>query len=260
MSKLKVVAIIPARMASSRFPGKPLARILDLPMVEHVRRRTLLANSVDEVVVATCDQEIADVVTKAGGKAVMTSNTHERAVERVAEAAVQVTADVIVVVQGDEPLIEPGTVKLTVAPFIDSNEIVCVSLLSPLESNADYSNSNIVKAACDQNGYVLYLSRSPIPYYQQNGSCPIYRETGIRAFRTDFLQTYAALPETPFECVESVDLMRVLEHGYKIFGVPTEYFTIGVDHAFDVPIVENILRTNPAQRSLHRKIDDVVTR
>jgi len=247
-------------MASTRYPGKPLARILDLPMVEHVRRRTLLADGVDEVVVATCDQEIANVVTEAGGIAVMTSDTHERAVERVAEAALQLTADVVVIVQGDEPLIEPGTVELTTAPFIDSDEIVCVSLLSPLESKADYSNPNIVKAACDRNGYVLYFSRAPIPYFQRNGSCPIYRETGIRAFSTDFLQTYAALPETPFERVESVDLMRVLEHGYRIFGVPTDYSTIGVDHDFDVPIVENILRTNPAQQSLHRKITNAATR
>ena len=241
-------------MASTRYPGKPLAPILDLPMVEHVRRRTLLADSVRKVVVATCDQEIADAVINAGGIAVMTSDSHERACERVAEAARSLTADVVVVVQGDEPLLEPGAVELAAAPFLESNEVVCVSLLSPLESEADYSNPNIVKAACDQDGYVLYLSRAPIPYFQRKGSCPIYRETGIRAFSADFLQTYAGLLETPFERVESVDLMRVLEHGYRIFGVLTEYSTIGVDHDFDVSIVENILRTDPAQQSLHRQV------
>ena len=250
----KVIVVIPARMASSRFPGKPLAKIQDIPMVEHIRRRALLADSVADVVVATCDQEIVDVVRAAGGKAVMTSNKHERASERVAEAMDGLSGDIVVVLQGDEPLVLPEVVEVVTAPFYEQEDLVCVSLISPLESEADFSNPNIVKAACDQQGYILYFSRAPIPYFQQPGSPPIFRETGIRAFRADFLQIYSSLPETPFERVESVDMMRLLEHGHKIFGVATDYVTIGVDHPQDVEIVENILKTDPIQKSIHREI------
>lgn len=251
---MKVIVIIPARMASSRFPGKPLANIFGLPMIEHVRRRALLADGVDEVVVATCDQAIMDVVTQAGGKAVMTSDKHERATERVAEAMLSLTGDVVVVAQGDEPLLFPEALQNVAAPFFEYDDLTCVSLLSPLEGEADYSNPNIVKAACGQRGHVLFLSRAPIPYFQRHGSCPIYRETGIRAFRADFLPTYVNLPETPFERVESVDMMRLLEHGYKILGVPTDYETIGVDHPEDVGKVEHILYSDSVQRALHERI------
>ena len=252
--KSKVIVVIPARMASSRFPNKPLAYIRDLPMIEHVRRRALLAEGIDEVVVATCDQAIMDVVTEAGGKAVMTSDKHERSTERVAEALDSLTGDVVVVVQGDEPLLLPEVIGQVAAPLLDRDDLTCVSLLSPLESEADYTNPNIVKAACDQRGHILFFSRAPIPYFQRPGRCPIYRETGIRAFRADFVQTYTALPETPFERVESVDMLRLLEHGYKILGVPMEYTTVGVDHPEDVDIVEHILRTDSVQRGLYEQI------
>ena len=252
--KKKIIAVIPARMASSRFPNKPLAHILGLPMIEHVRRRALLARGVDEVVVATCDQAIMDVVTQAGGKAVMTADTHERSTERVAEAMGSLTGDVVVVAQGDEPLLLPEDLRLVAAPFLERDDLTCVSLLSPLEGKADYTNPDIVKAACDQRGHILFFSRAPIPYFQRPGSCPIYRETGIRAFRADFLQTYVDLPETPFERVESVDMLRLLEHGHTIFGVPTEYATVGVDHDYDVPRVEHILQTDPIQQALYEQI------
>ena len=253
-AKNKAIVVIPARMASSRFPNKPLAHILGLPMIEHVRRRALLARGVDEVVVATCDQVIMDLVTQAGGKAVMTSDKHERSTERVAEAMGSLTGDVVVIVQGDEPLLPPEVIGQVAAPLLGHDGLTCVSLLSPLEGEADYTNPNIVKAACDQHGHILFFSRAPIPYFQRPGLCPIYRETGIRAFRAVFLQTYVDLPETPFERVESVDMLRLLEHGYNVFGVPTEYATVGVDHAEDVAIVEHILRTDSVQRALYEQI------
>lgn len=252
--ELKTIVVIPARMASSRFPGKPLAMIRDLPMIEHIRRRALLAQGVDDVVVATCDQAIVDAVTEAGGKAVMTSDKHERATERVAEAMTNLSGDIVVVLQGDEPLVMPEAIEFVAAPFSEQDDLVCVSLISPLESDADYTNPNIVKAACDQQGNILYFSRAPIPYFQRSGSCPIFRETGIRAFRSGFLEIYRALPETPFERIESVDMMRLLEHGYKIFGVPTSYPTIGVDHPEDITLVERILHTDPTQLALYNRI------
>ena len=250
----KTIVVIPARMASTRFPGKPLAKIMGLPMIEHIRRRALLAEGIDQVVVATCDQEIMDFVLENGGSAVMTSDLHERSSERVAEAMALLSGDVVVVAQGDEPLLFPEELQQVAEPFMEDDTIQCVSLLSPLEGDDDYHNPNIVKAVCDQKGFLIFLSRAPIPYYIKTGKCPIYRETGIRAFRSDFLQEYISLPETPFERVETVDMLRVLEHGHKIFGVLTEYATIGVDHKEDIAIVEAVLRENPPQLALFKKI------
>ncbi len=253
MKKTKI-AIIPARMASSRFPGKPLTKILDLPMIEHIRRRALLANGVDDVIVATCDKIIMDVVTEFGGKAIMTSDKHERSSERIAEAMNSLEGDIVVVAQGDEPLLMPENLRQVTEPLFENNHLSSVSLLSSIENASDFADINIVKAVCDQAGYILFYSRAPIPYMMQSGNCPVYRETGIRAFRASFLQTYVNLPETPFECVESVDMLRLLEHGYKVFSVLSDQSSIGVDHKEDVIKVEHILKTDPIQKALYQKI------
>jgi 3-deoxy-manno-octulosonate cytidylyltransferase (CMP-KDO synthetase) len=250
----RAIAVVPARMASSRFPGKPLVKILDLPMIEHVRRRALLADGIDEVVVATCDQEIMDAVEAAGGKAVMTGDGHERSTERVAEAMLSLAGDIVVVAQGDEPLLMPGDLDLVANPFRDRDDLESVSLLSPLEGDADFHNPSIVKAACDRSGHIMFYSRAPIPFVQKEGDCPIYRETGIRAFRADFLQTYVNLPETPFELVESVDMMRLLEHGHRVLGVATDGVTFGVDHAEEADRIVEIVESDPVQRALYETI------
>jgi 3-deoxy-manno-octulosonate cytidylyltransferase (CMP-KDO synthetase) len=247
----KVVVVVPARMASSRYPGKPLAKILDLPMIEHVRRRALLAEGIDDVIVATCDLEIVEVVERAGGKAVMTADTHERSTERVAEAMLSLEGDIVVVAQGDEPLMLPRDLELVAAPLRRDDELGCVSLLSPLEDEEDFANPNIVKAACDQRGYIMFYSRASIPFVQKPGPSPIFRETGIRAFDADFLQTYVSLPETPFELVESVDMMRLREHGYQVLGVVTDGVTLGVDHVEEVERIENELRADSVQKALY---------
>ncbi len=246
----KVVAVIPARMASSRFPGKPLVSIAGLPMVEHVRRRALLAGGVDEVVVATCDTSILQAVTAAGGRALMTKDTHERCTDRVAEAMLSLDSDVVAIVQGDEPLLLPGAVEAVIRPLVERDDVVCTNLLSPLESDDDLGNPNIVKAVCARDGRVLLLSRAPIPYFRKKEACPVYRQTGIMALTADFLRTYSMLPETPFERVESVDMLRVLEHGFQILGVPLDYSTVGVDRPVDVPVVEQLLERDPVQRDL----------
>ena len=254
MMQRKTIAIVPARMASSRYPGKPLAMIAGLPMIEHVRRRALLAKGIDEVVVATCDQEIVAVVEKAGGRAIMTANSHERSTERVAEAMRSLSGDVVVVAQGDEPLLLPSDLELVAAPFGQHPEVQSVSLLSPVEGPPDFANPNIVKAMCDRQGYIMLYSRAPIPYFQKQGPCPVYRETGIRAFRADFLQIYVNLPETPFEKVEAVDMMRLREHGYQVLGVTTKGVTLGVDHPGEVARIEQELRQDPLQRELYERI------
>lgn len=237
-------------MASSRFPGKPLVHILGLPMVEHVRRRALLARGIDQVVVATCDTSIFDAVAGFGGRAVMTADTHERCTDRVEEAMRTLAGDIVVMVQGDEPLLVPDAVEQIAQPLIDRPDVVCTNLLSPLESDADLANPNIVKAVCAQDGRVMFLSRSAIPSYRKKVTCPVYRQTGIMAFRADLLKRFSALPETPFEQAESVDMLRLLEHGLPIHGVVVNYPTVGVDRPEDVPAVEQWLNNHAAQRAL----------
>ncbi len=249
-SRSTVIAVVPARMASSRFPGKPLVPILGLPMVEHVRRRALLAEGVDEVVVATCDREIFEAVTRAGGRAVMTADTHERCTDRVEEAMRSLRGDVVLIVQGDEPALLPEILPRVAAPLLERQDVVCTNLLSPLESEADLGNPNIVKAVCARNGDVMLLTRAAVPFFRKKVACPVFRQTGIMALRAGFLHAYAGLAPTPFEQAESVDMLRVLEHGYRIAGVTIDCPTIGVDRPEDVPVVERLLQADARQREL----------
>ncbi len=252
-SRPVITAVIPARMASSRYPGKPLVSILGLPMVEHVRRRALLAVGVDHVVVATCDTSIRAAVEAAGGRVLMTRETHQRCTDRVEEAMHSLPGDIVAMVQGDEPLLIPEAVQQVTAPLVADPSLECVNLLSPLESDADRANPNIVKAICDQRGNLLYLTRAAVPCFRERGEVPVYRQTGIMAFRAAFLHRYSLMPETPLERAESVDMLRVLEHGVRIRGVVTNYVTVGVDWPSDVPLVERVLREDPAQRFLFER-------
>lgn len=249
-----ITVVIPARMASSRYPGKPLVPILGLPMVEHVRRRSLLAQGVDLVAVATCDEAIKAAVESYGGRAVMTKDTHERCTDRVEEAMQTLPGDIVAMVQGDEPLLNPEAISQVVQPLLDDLDLDVVNLLSPLESSADYANPNIVKAVCDRRGNVIYLTRAAVPNFRHTIDVPVYRQTGIMAFRATFLPAFSSLPETALEMAESVDMLRLLEHGVRIRGVVAGYITIGVDRPCDVELVESVLRQNPAQRALDERI------
>ena len=248
-----ITAVIPARMASSRYPGKPLVLINGLAMIEHVRRRTLMAAGVDHVVVATCDAPIREAVEAIGGQVVMTSNAHERCTGRVEEAMRHLPGDIVAMVQGDEPLLIPEAVRMVIRPLIEDATLDAVNLLSPLESDADYLNPNIVKAVCDQRGYLMHLTRAAIPHFRKHVAVPVYRQTGIMAFRTSFLHRFGTLPETPLEIAESVDMLRALEHGVRIVGVVADYVTIGVDRPADVPLVEAMLHDNATQRALFER-------
>lgn len=254
------VVVVPARMASSRFPGKPLAPISGLPMIEHVRRRALLATGAGDVVIATCDKSIFDTVTEAGGRAVMTADTHERCTDRVEEAMRHLEGNVVVMVQGDEPLLLPDAVTRVAQPLLERPEVVCTNLLSPLAGDGDLANANIVKAACALDDRVLFLSRAPIPFYRKQVACPIYRQTGIMAFRADLLRTFSRLPETPFERAESIDMLRLLEHSLPIHGVVVDYPTVGVDRPEDVPLVERWLQTDGLQKALYERTLAMATR
>ena len=249
-----ITVIIPARMASSRYPGKPLELVMGLPLVEHVRRRALLAQGIDLVAVATCDESIKDTVEACGGFAVMTKDTHERCTDRVEEAMQRLPGEIVAMVQGDEPLLIPDAISQVVQPLIDDSTLDVVNLLSPLESPDDYANPNIVKAVCDRRGNVIYLSRAPVPFFRQQVEVPVYRQTGIMAFRTTFLPRFSELPETALEKAESVDMLRVLEHGIRIGGVVAGYTTLGIDKPGDVELVESVLRRDHVQRALFESI------
>ena len=249
-----ITIVIPARMASSRYPGKPLVSIMGLPLIEHVRRRAILSKGSGLVVVATCDEEIKEAVEKAGGQAVMTKDTHERCTDRIDEAMQHLPGDIVVMVQGDEPLLMPEAVAAVSAPLLADPSLPIVNLLSPLQSEDDYLNPNIVKAVCNLNGDVVFFSRAPIPYFRVQVDVPVYRQTGIMAFRKDALRKFSDLSPTALEKAESVDMLRAIEHGMRIAGVVANYPTIGVDRPSDVTLVESAIAQDPVQQNLFQLI------
>ena len=244
---MKCVAVIPVRMAATRFPGKPLENILGLPMVEHVRRRLLLCKYLDDVIVATCDQEIMDLVLQQGGKAVLTKDTHERCTDRVAEAASSIDADVIVNVQGDEPLVMPEMMEQVTGPLLENKELHCANLVTEIVDKTEFNDPNVPKLVANIDGDLLYISREPIPSIKKADTNDYLKlkQLGIIAFRREFLQLFARLDPTPLEQVESVDMMRAVEHGYRVKLVETKHKMISVDVPGDIQRVKNVLSSDP---------------
>jgi 3-deoxy-manno-octulosonate cytidylyltransferase (CMP-KDO synthetase) len=234
-SSLRIVGIIPARMASSRFPGKPLAPIAGRPMIEHVYRRSRLNSRFAEICIATCDAEIAEASSAFGCRPIMTSASHQRGTDRVAEAAEAVEADIIVNIQGDEPLIKPEIFDALLDPFEADRSLVCTNLMSRLHSHEDQDSLNNVKVVCNSHGDAMYFSREPIPS-RRMGAEPkdVFRQIGIYAFTKDFLRDFLKLPPTPCEVSESCDMMRAVEHGYRIRMVETAVVLQSVDTPADL--------------------------
>ena len=232
---LNTVAIIPARMGSTRFPGKPLAKILELSMIEHVRRRVALSPLFSRVVVATCDEEIRDEVERYGGEVIMTSPEHQGCVDRIAEACISYQADIVVNVQGDEPLVHPSVFELLLQPFSCDSSIYCTNLISPIDER-DFLSPNTVKVVRDLAGNFIYLSREPIPSTRKGGVVTdlMFKQLGIIAFRKDFLIEFNSLPRTPLEIIESVDMLRAVEHGRKVRAIICKQQSIGVDTLEDL--------------------------
>jgi 3-deoxy-manno-octulosonate cytidylyltransferase (CMP-KDO synthetase) len=248
---MKTIAIIPVRMGSSRFPGKPLAKICGIPMVEHCLRRTELAGCFDAVYVATCDEEIREYVEGLGGNVVMTSTRHTRATTRSAEAVENVQNsngefyDIVVMVQGDEALILPETIAQTV-PHFEDPAVSIVNIMSRLQTEAQFRDSNNVKVVVNQSGNALYFSREPIPSpWKGIDGVPMYMQTGIIAFRNATLKAFNAMPETDLEQIESVDMNRVLETGGSIRMVMTDAITIGVDTPEELAEAERMMKDDP---------------
>lgn len=242
------IAIIPARMGSSRFPGKPLAPIAGIPMVGHVWKRVCLALGPERTFVATCDREIADYVSSIGGQAVMTADTHERCSDRCAEAMLAIeknlgVSDLVVMVQGDEPLVTPEMVSEAVAPFASDPDLMVVNLMAPLLTRAEQDDPNEVKVVVDLADNALYFSREPIPSWKKGAKdLAMYKQVCIIPFRRDFLLKFNSLIPTPLEVAESVDMLRVLEHGLKVRMVRTSARTVSVDTPQDLAAAEALMR------------------
>jgi 3-deoxy-manno-octulosonate cytidylyltransferase (CMP-KDO synthetase) len=247
-----VIALIPARYGSTRFPGKPLA----LPMIQHVYEHTCRVRGLARVLVATDDDRIADAVRAIGGEVAMTRADHPTGTDRLAEVARGLTADVIVNVQGDLPFFPPSLVEDAVAALTQAPAAVMATVKTPIYDLAEWQNINVVKVVTDREGYALYFSRSPIPYTRDQGkesqvsslksqvSSPHvfgYRHIGLYVYRRDFLLTFPQLARTPLEQSEQLEQLRALEWGYRIVVSETERPTIEVDTPEDLQRAEEAL-------------------
>ena len=253
-SQATVVAVIPARYASTRFPGKALIDLAGHPMVEHVYRRAAEARGVDAVVVATDDRRVADAVEAFGGIARMTSADHRTGTDRIAEVARDLSAGIIVNVQGDEPLVEPLAIAQMVDALAADPALQMSTLRTTIRREEDYASAHVVKVVVDLQDNALYFSRAPIPshggpaeagHYSQSVasgfSGSAYKHLGLYAYRRDFLLRLSALPQTALEQAESLEQLRALEHGFRIRAVETQYDSIGVDTPEDLERVRHAL-------------------
>ena len=249
---MNIVAIIPARMGSSRYPGKPLADILGMPMLGHVALRTAMSSRLSATYIATCDQEIMDFAKSIGIPAIMTADTHNRCTDRTAEAVLKIEresgkkVDIVVMVQGDEPMTTPEMIDAAVEPMLDDSSVNVVNLMADIPSLEDFENPNEVKVVVNLKNEALYFSREPVPSRKKGvDKVPMKKQVCIIPFRRDYLMHYNDLPETPLEIIESVDMMRILEHGDKVHMVQTNARTLSVDTPEDRVAVENQMRGDP---------------
>ena len=259
---MSVLAVIPARYGSSRFPGKPLALLQGRPVIQHVYERVAQARSIDEVVVATEDERIVQAVERFGGVAIMTSPEARSGTERVAEVAQSRSQQVVMNIQGDEPLVQPEMVQ-QVAEFLERHRAVpMASLMTLLVREDDMANPNVVKVVVDRDGYALYFSRAPIPYVREEmvgsrfeaggsrgGAVPraasreprAYKHIGLYGYQRRFLLQFGHLESTPLEQLEQLEQLRALEHGFRIKLLETSHETVGVDTPEDLAKVETLL-------------------
>jgi 3-deoxy-manno-octulosonate cytidylyltransferase (CMP-KDO synthetase) len=244
---MRTIGIIPVRMGSSRFPGKPLAPIHDIPMLGHVYFRSRLNRRLSGLYIATCDEEIRDYAVHIGAACIMTSRAHQRASDRTAEAACAIeqrvgTIDAVVMIQGDEPMIHPAMLDEAVAPLIREAHVDVVNLMAAMDAGAAV-DPNEIKVVVAQNGNALYFSRHPVPW-QQAGACDVFKQVCVIPFRRAFLSTFAALEPTNLERAESIDMLRALEHGYAVRMVKTAYATSSVDTPADLARVAALMQSD----------------
>lgn len=243
---MRVAAVIPARMGSTRYPGKPLCDILGMSMIEHVYRRTARSDAVDETYIATPDEEIREEAESFGGDVIMTGS-HPRATDRVAEAARQLDADIVVVMQGDEPLVYPDMLTDAIAPVRDDPDVKVTNLAKPIPNEEEYRDPNNVKTVVDQDWNALYFSRAPIPHLHEGDydDAPVYHQVCVIPFEREFLFEFTEMEETELERTESIDMLRLLENGYDVRMVETERETYPVDTPEDHERVNEMMTEDP---------------
>ena len=235
-----IIAVIPSRYGSTRFPGKSLAMIEQKPMIQWVYERTKRSRLITRVIVATDDERIRNAVTAFGGEAVMTSAGHATGTDRIAEVVRKLECDIVVNVQGDEPLIHPEMIDEAVAPLVKDASIPMGTVCRKIDRRDEAFDANVVKVVFDRNGFALYFSRAPIPWDRDSRagkSCftdmplagDMYKHIGLYAYRRDFLLQYAGMPQTGLEAAEKLEQLRALESGHRIKVVVTHHESFGVD-------------------------------
>lgn len=257
---MNIIAIIPARMGSSRYPGKPLAPIHGVPMVGHVAFRTAMCRTLTATYVATCDEVIRKYAESAGLRVVMTGDHHVRCTTRTAEAMLTIErmtgqkADIVVMVQGDEPMVTPGMIDASLAPMLADPSVNVVNLMAEMRSLEEFEDPNEVKVVVDTNDNALYFSREPIPSRKKGSDVvPMRKQVCVIPFRRDYLLHFNTMPESPLEIYESVDMLRILEHGGKVRMAPISERTVSVDTPADLVQAEKLMRDDPL-RSLYTTV------
>ncbi len=256
---MNIVGVIPARMDSTRFPNKPMADILGMPMIGHVYFRSKMCASFSDVWVATCDAEISDYIESVGGRAVMTASSHQRASDRTGEALLkieQITGiriDYAAMIQGDEPMLVPGMLDALVKPIAVGEAVEVVNLIAKIESWEEFLDPNTVKVVLGLHDNILYFSREPIPSTKKfKGIVPMWKQLGLILFRRESLLKYIGLTPTPLEIIESVDMNRFLEHGIDIKAGRTSHRTSSIDTPEDLIRVRHMLALDPLVKTYLR--------
>ena len=241
--KSHIIGIIPARWASSRFPGKPLHPLLGKPLLQHVFERATLCTELDELVIATDDDRIAALCERIGAKIIQTRSDHPSGTDRIAEAAEKCEAATHVInIQGDEPLLEPELVDTLARELRNNCDIPMITAGSSLDNPELIADPNIVKLVIDRNQNALYFSRSPIPFRRSDTpSLPTYRHLGIYGYQVDFLKHFITLPPSSLEIAEGLEQLRALENGALIRVHLTEHEAIGLDSPDQIPLIESLL-------------------
>ncbi|NQV00062.1 MAG: 3-deoxy-manno-octulosonate cytidylyltransferase [Parcubacteria group bacterium] len=255
---MNIIGIIPARMGSSRFPGKPLAKICDEAMIYHVYWRSKMAKILKEVYIATCDKEIEDYCLNKNMNVVMTKDTHQRASDRAAEAMLTIEKstgdkiDVVVMIQGDEPMLNPEMINLAVKPLLEDDAVDITNLMSQLKSKEEHEDPNEVKVVVDQSNYALYFSREPIPSRKKTTeNIEMLKQVCIIPFRRDFLIKFNSMQQTPLEIIESIDMLRLLEKGHRVRMVYSPYETYSVDTLQDLEKVGILMSQDELTNKYH---------
>jgi 3-deoxy-manno-octulosonate cytidylyltransferase (CMP-KDO synthetase) len=246
---MNVICIIPARYESSRFPGKPLADLCGKPMIQHVYERVLQARTVSFAAVATDDERIFAAVQRFGGRAIMTSETLRSGTDRIAEAATRInlaSSDIVVNIQGDQPLFEPTQIYEVAKPLLDDPVLPMSTLIYKIIREEEITHPHAVKVVFDHDHFAIYFSRATIPFVRDRGhEVSYYKHHGIYAYRREFLEKFSRLSEGVLEKLEALEQLRALEHGYRIKVVETLYDSVEVDTPRELERVRSLLLSAP---------------